>query len=119
MRRAYLRDQYGTCFATILPDGTEVAWRPLSIGEFIEYDRLIKSGLYPLAYIENEVFIKCVQNKYLVDSIDTLNAGIISSVAATIIQYSGPHTIEELNYLLNLHRNTPQKILHQLINFIF
>lgn len=118
MHPAYLRELYGGLFATVLPDGQEIVWRPLTVGEFVEYDRLIKIGYYPLAYIENEVFIKCVQNKFLVDKINELPAGIVSTVSATILQYSGPHTIDELHYLLNLNRKTTQEVVHQIVGYI-
>ena len=118
MHQAFHRERHGQVFLTILSDGQEIPWRPLTIGEFIEYDKLLKGNTYPQAYIENEIFIKCVKNKALIELIDELPAGTISQVTETILQYSGPSSLEELQYFLDFNRTQVQGVLQQIISYI-
>lgn len=108
----------GGLYLTQLEDGTEVSWKPLSIGEFIEYDKLIKSSRYPFSYIENEIFVRCVQERDLVKNIDSLPAGLVSAVVAGILLYSGPQSIDELTLALNIGRNIAAEVLHMLATYI-
>ena len=109
---------YGDQFVTILTDGLEIVWRPLTIGEFVEFDKLIKSNKYPIGFIEDEIFRKCVKNKFLVNNLSDIKAGIVSTVVTTILQYSGPSSIDELNYFLNLNRAVSREIIHEIIGYI-
>lgn len=114
----YLRRQYGEVFVTELPSGQIVPWRPLSTGEYIHYNRLLRMGVPPPAAVEDEIFIKCVQDKVLVNSIDKLKAGIVSSIVACIISYSGPQGADELNYMLNLKRAEINDAIHEIVGII-
>lgn len=119
MHKVYHREKHGSnVFVTQLPDGTEVPWKPLSIGDFIEYDNLIKSQQYPFAFIENEIFTRCVQSETLVKQINVLPAGVVSAVAHTILLYSGPQTIDELSEAINLNRPIAGELLHMLSSYI-
>ena len=119
MHSVYHRERNGGgTFVTTLPDGTDVAWRPLTIGEFVEYDNLIKSKKYPLAYIEDEVFRKCVLDKYLITKLDNLNAGIVSAVASNILSFSGPASINELTDHLEINRLFASEIMHTLVSYV-
>lgn len=119
MNSVYHREKNGGgIFVTTLPNGDEIPWRPLTMGEFIEYDNLIKSKKYPLAYIEDEIFRKCVLNEVLVKNLNKLNAGIISAVATNIISYSGPSSIDELNQHLNVNRSFAGEVLHMLVTYV-
>jgi hypothetical protein len=113
-----LREQHGNVFVSNLPDGQSIPWKPLTLGDYIQYDRLIKVGLYPAAYIENEIFKKCVLDPVLVDNIDQLRAGVVSTVSTAILSYSGPQSIDELTTLLNINRNEANQALHQLVSTV-
>lgn len=114
----HLRDQYGDIFVTEFPDGPTVPWRPLTTQEFLDYDELIKSGRYPLAYVENEVFKKCVRDEVLVTGIGKLKAGIVEAVAATILSFSGPRTAEEIQEYLDYSRVRAHNVVHQFAGII-
>lgn len=113
-----LRKVHGNVFVSRLPNGQDVPWRPLSIQEYIEYDKLLRLGVYPPAYIEDEVFRKCVLSQVLVDNIENLRAGLVRAVALDILVYSGPSTIDELNMFLNMNRNESGQVMHQLVSVV-
>jgi len=114
----YLRKQYGEVFVTELPDGQIVPWKPLSTGEFLHYNSTLLEGRYPRAYIENEIFTKCVLDRILVDSIDKLKAGVIQAVVDSILTFSGPQHPNELNYMLNLQRVGVNDAMHEIVGMI-
>ena len=118
MDTASIREEHGVGFATELPDGRAIPWSLLSIGDYLYYDRLLKSGQYPQAYIEDEIFRKCVKSEYFRDKIGELKAGTVSNVATAIMSYSGPHTIDELNYVLDLKRLVASEIIHDIVGVI-
>jgi hypothetical protein len=113
-----LRKVHGSVFVSQLPNGQKIPWQPLSIKDYIEYDKTLRSGIYPPAYIENEIFCKCVLSQTYVDNIDKLRAGIVQQVAQDILIYSGPSAIDELDQVLNIHRNEANQILHQLVSVV-
>jgi hypothetical protein len=88
-------------FASVLPDGIEVPWRTLSLGEFLEYLRDIST---PPELRENDIFLKCVDDDYLKNNIAVLKAGTVSTVAQNIIDNSFPPTADESNLILNFFR---------------
>lgn len=114
----YTRKVYGDVYATFFDDGTIVPWKPLSIKDYIDYDVLLQSGKYVNAYIEDEIFCKCVLDKVLVNNIDDLKAGIVGAVSQSILEYSGPASSEELDNFLNIKRNESTNILHQIVSWI-
>lgn len=114
----YLREEYGDVFVTQLPSGQTIPWRPLSMGEFIEYQDSLRAGVHPVAYLENEIFKKCVLDKAIIQGFKQLKAGIISTVVANIISESGPTTVDELNQVLNFNRNAAGKVLNDLVIFV-
>ena len=109
-----LRKLHGSVFVSRLPNGQDVPWRPLTVGEFLEYDRLLKLNIYPRACIEDEIFRLCVLSSVIVDHIDQLRAGIVTSVASDILIYSGPSNVEDLDTLLNISRHEASQIMHKL-----
>ena len=116
---SYLRGRHGAeTFLTILPDGNEVPWRPLAIGDYIKIQEALTAGQYPRVVIEDEVFRKCVTNQALVSKIGELKAGTVSTVFETILAYSGPQESEELNFALAYSRDKMQHVLHQMVMVI-
>jgi len=114
-----LRELYGKgTYVTSLPDGQNIPWTPLSIGDFLYYDRLFGSGQYPDTYIENEIFRKCVRNPVLTKQIDRLHAGIVSTVVYNIMQFSSPSNVQELQYTLQVSRFNADTIMHDLSNLV-
>jgi len=113
-----LREQHGECFASRLPDGQLIPWRALTVAEYVEYERLLQSGVYPRARLENEIFEKCVLDRTLVDEIGKVRAGVVTAVADAIFAHSGPQSVEDLNMLLNISRHKASQVVHDLTTMI-
>jgi len=113
-----LREQHGECFASRLPDGQLIPWRALTVAEYIEYERLLQSGVYPRARLENEIFRKCVLDKILVDEMWKVRAGVVTAVADAIMAHSGPQSLEDLNQILELSRHRATQVVHDLSSMI-
>lgn len=114
----YLREEHGDSFATQLPNGQIIPWRPLSMGEYLKYEEMYRAGVYPPAFIEDEIFRLCVKDGAFVKNIDKQLAGTVSAVVATIMAYSGPSSLDELNQFLNMNRVKASGMLHELVNFV-
>ena len=111
-----LRHLYGNAYIIALPDGRNVPWKPLSLKEFIEIDSIRQAGVYSNGQIEDEIFKKCVLDCVLVDNLDKLKAGTVSTVAGVILSYSSPQTIDELNNFLNIKRaQISENVFHQMV----
>jgi hypothetical protein len=114
---ADIRHQYGDVYITVFPDGLTVPWKTLSLGDYIYYDQQIARHVIPPACLENEVFCRCVQDRELVDGIDHLVAGIVTTVVHNIWEYSGPDTPERLQQDFDTARSNLQggrgAVLHQ------
>lgn len=113
-----LREIHGSVFVTETPDGMIVPWKPLSIGDFLEYDAQFRQGQIDPSILENEIFKKCVSDQILVKNIHLQKAGTVSCVVKSIMTNSGPHSIEELNYTLDIYRNVAAQPMHQLVSVI-
>lgn len=114
----YLRQEYGDVFATQLPTGQTIPWRPLTAGEFLEYNVMFQAGQYPVAYIENEIFRKCVLDGAFVRSINKQKAGVIQTVVSCIMAFSGPQNVNDLNQHLNMARHMTSDAMHDLVSFV-
>ena len=115
---ALLRQIYGSVYATVLPDGRYIPWKPLPVKDYLELEALRAVGTYTQSQLEDEVFRKCVLDKLIVDRMEQLKAGTVSAVAATIFASSGPQSIDELNYIFDANRNLVQGIIHQMVSMI-
>jgi hypothetical protein len=116
-----LRKRYGRgVFVTILPDGTSVPWKPLSIGEYYDYKERYALRLDAVVDIEDEIFCKCVTDPLLVENIDLLKAGTVSTVVASIFEYSSPPKDPEMmNFIMNGSRIRVQKnVIHSFVPLI-
>ena len=91
-RWAEIRRSYGDVYITVFPDGLTVPWKPLSVGDFMRYDQQFIRMLVPTGCLENEIFALAVQDRFLIDQIDNLPAGVVTVVANHIWQFSGPFT---------------------------
>lgn len=115
----YLRKEFGRdVYATQLPSGEIIPWKPLTIEEFLEYDRLSKIKQYADVYLEDEVFCKCVLDKAYINNIGQQKAGIISAVATSILAYSGPSSPEDLNLMLEVNRRKTTEAIHSIVELI-
>lgn len=96
--------RYGTYaqYVSVFPDGTEVPWNPLTIGEYLSF---VNNLYYSPDEIEDIIFKKCVPDPYFHKD-PNLKAGTVSTVSFAILANSSPQTIEELNAILNYHRNS-------------
>lgn len=113
-----LREKHGSVFATQLPDGRVVPWKPLSVGEFLEFDATFRRGVYSSAYLEHEIFDKCVLDEYLKTNKDEQKAGTISLIVSHIMMVSGPSSLEEIGNMLALKRLEASGIIYQLAGVI-
>ncbi len=112
------RIDHGDCFLTVLPDGTEIAWAPLSIEQFIEYDNLFLSSRYTREVIEDEIFRKCVKDRFFTLSLDEQKAGTIRTVVENILAHSGPQNPDHYNKTLAQARRIIQDPLHLSVEII-
>lgn len=96
----------------------DIPWKPLSIGGFLFYTRVLQEKHIPDAIIEDEIFIKCVTASDLTYQIDTLEAGIVSLVAREILARSGPSNIEEFNEALETARIRVSSPLNEIVLLI-
>jgi hypothetical protein len=112
------REQHGDVYALNLPDGQTIPWKPLTVGEYLKYERLLQSGRYPPAFIEDEIFCKCVLNTALTNNIDKLKAGLVSTVTTMIMGFSGPQSVDELTNALEHSRVEVSGVLHDMTSFI-
>jgi len=115
---ALLRQIYGSVYATVLPDGRYIPWKPLPLKDYLELEALRAVGTYTQSQLEDEVFRKCVLDELIVDRMDKLKAGTVSAVAATIFANSGPQSVDELGYIFNANRNLVQGVIHQMVSMI-
>lgn len=100
-----IRKKHGAVYVTAFEDGQLVPWHPLSIGDYIKYNRDYNRGLIPSSIIEDEIYRKCVVDPVYLSQMPFLNAGVISVVVMNIWQYSGPVGIQEFNSDLQIARN--------------
>lgn len=114
----FTRKAYGDSFATKFLDGTIVPWKLLSTKDYMYYNDLLAANVYPLAFVEDEIFCKCVLDQSLVKNIDILKAGIVSHVAQAILQYSGPYSPSDIEQALELKRHEASNILHDIVIWI-
>ena len=113
-----LREQHGSVFITETPDGLVVPWMPLSIGDFLEYDVQFRAGAIAPSVLENEIFTKCVTDKVLVKNFHLQKAGTVTTVVKSIMQASGPNSIDEMNETLDYFRGIAAQPMHQLVSVI-
>ena len=118
MNVARLRRKYGSVFVTSITNGQVIPWKPLTLGEFLDYSELFESQKYSRATIEDEIFRKCVVDNLMVERMSRFTAGIISTVASDILRNSGPETIPELNMGLGLSRLKARQAIHETVPLI-
>ena len=113
-----IREQHGNNFAIRLPCGQFIPWRALSVSEYLEYKNLLQAEAYPPAFIQDEIFKKCVLDTTLVKNIGKLKAGTVSIVAEAIMVHSGPQNIDDFNQLLNIARHLADQIVPTLTTMV-
>lgn len=119
------RKVYGNTFVTLIQEDkytVAIPWQPLSIQDYIDYTHAFTRDLIPIGIIENEIFIKCVSDQTYVQQIDTLKAGVITTVVSNILEYSAPQGIDSFNNDLDLARSLLNEdgigIIHQFVSYI-
>lgn len=86
--------------------------------KFIHYQKELNLNRYPPSVLEDEIFSLCVLDKSLVDSIDYLPAGTISTVAGNILSHSGPSNVDDFNRALDIARVNTSDIIYSSIDLI-
>lgn len=112
------REQYGDVYITEAPDGLVVPWRPLSIGEYFEYEIKFGQGIIAPAVLEDEIFRKCVADEVIVNGLDRLKAGTVTTVVATIMQHSGPVSANDIENALESARHQANQVIHKMVTLI-
>lgn len=112
------RKVYGDNWLTVFPDGLEIPWRQLSLQEFLQYDDLFRSGRYTTVEIEDEIFSLAVLQGLLVENIDLLPAGIVTTVVSQILTVSGPQSPEQMSEDLNIARSSVQDFFSSAVTLI-
>lgn len=105
------RKRYGDNWLTIFPSGLEIPWRKLTLQEFIQFEKLFRSGKYSAVEVEDFIFSAAVLERLYIDNIDILPSGIVSTVAAQIFQCSGPFSPQAINQDLDVARNQVQDFI--------
>lgn len=113
-----LRLRYGKAYATVLPDGRVIPWKPLTIGRFIDYTLEVRKQAILEPVLENEIFRDCVLDPFFVNSMDDLPAGIVESVVVAIFLTSGPVSVHDINTKMEMKRMELTGILHTLVDMI-
>lgn len=114
----HLRELHSEVYVTSFPDGTDVPWKPLSYGDFVRFSVAFQSGEELPAKLEDDVFRVAVLNKTLVEYIDTLPAGVVSTVVTHIMDVSGPNSIDDFNQKLEDNRAKSESPLHMIVTVI-
>ena len=112
------RERYGTTFILELPDGLVIPFSLLSLSDYFKFTNDLSSGLIAPSILENEIFSKCVKDSVLIENLHKQKAGTPTVVANTILNYSAPKNVEELQYFLNFNRQIINNALYQIINLI-
>jgi hypothetical protein len=115
--KSSLRNKYGKGFLSIVDNHT-IKWNPLSIEDFFYYEALSSDPQNLSIVLEDEIFKKCVTDKYYLDNINILPAGLVSAVVQNIMEHSGPLSIDHFNDLLNQKRQEATQPLNHLATLI-
>lgn len=113
-----LRERYGSVYITETTDGQIIPWKPLSIGEWLQFREAFASGFYASSVLETEIFKKCVTDQLVVKTIDKQKVGTITTVVAQILFQSGPQNTNEFNAHLDHCRGIAQQPVHQIVSII-
>lgn len=101
---SHFRKEYGECLVTILSDDVLIPWRVLTVGEYRRFLEMQQGGLYPMPFIEDEIFKLCVLDERMVKDADHFPAGVITSVAKDIWAASFPSSLPDLQFALEQER---------------
>ncbi len=112
-----LRSEYGNVSVSLLNDRV-IPWRLLSLGEFQYYESCLKQEKIIPEILEDEVFKKCVLDKWLVENTGYLPAGLITTVTQNIMNASGPQGLDEFNNALEEQREIANEPIHNLVGLI-
>jgi len=113
----------GNTYVTIFEeDNIIIPWKLLSVGNYIKYQKSYQRGNTPPVIVEDLIFRECVLDPTILNSLDILKAGIISTVVMNIWMLSGPQTIDSFNNDLNNARgiiySDEFSIIHELVQVI-
>lgn len=112
------RKRYGDNWLTAFPNSLEIPWRQLTLQEFLDYDDLFRSNKYTSAEIEDEIFRLAVLEPLYTENLDILPAGVISTVAAQILNISGAQDPEQISRDLDIARNQTQDFISSAVVLI-
>jgi hypothetical protein len=117
------RRKYGEgVYLTIFPNGLSFPWKRLSLKDYLFYTQETTTSQSPPSVLEDEIFRKCVLDPASIRQLDYMPAGIVSTVVANVIQYSGPIGIDSFNQDLEVARHeilvSKSAVIHDLVSTI-
>lgn len=90
-----------TKYISVLDDGIEVPWSEPTVGNILKY---LNGYISSDAARENEFFKEHCQSEYLLDEIDDLLAGTVSTSINGIVLTTVPSNQDEINNMINISR---------------
>jgi len=90
-------------FVSILSDGIEVPWDPLTVGEVVSWGRRALT-MSPEEW-EDDLFLAKVRDNYLRSRLDEQKSGTVSRISGDIVFQSWPQNPRELDGIANFHRH--------------
>lgn len=98
------KKEYGSVYAIAFPNGDKVSFRLLPYKRYIQYKETALLQTVPTDIIETSVYRECVIDHYYLENALELRAGVVSTVANTILKLSGPSDMEHFNETLEGYR---------------
>lgn len=92
-----------------------VLFKPLSYADFETAKRISKAYPALAPIVEDNIWKKCVVEHTLSGTIDTLNAGLVSTIVRLILSFSNPIDKEEIESELEEVRNATKNIKEEII----
>lgn len=112
------REKHGECFVSRFDDGLDIPWNPLSLSDFMYYDQQFIEDRIPSAILEEEIFKKCVLDETIKLNFNLLNAGIVTTVAGQIFEFSGPMDPRAIERDLDVARYQVSNFLSDSVSII-
>ena len=103
-------------FEMCFPEGPRLVFGTLTFQSFLRIRDLMNRCPELLPQLEEAVFLKClVEPQFLVHEIGHMKAGIITTVANLIYQFSGPQNMDDITQHLNQERIIVQDLTYQAV----
>ena len=105
-------------YAITFPDGKRIPFRLLSWQDYTAFHRVLSQGALPEGALQEAIFRECCLDSRYVDDVNDLRAGVVPTIADTIMHMSGPNSPEEFNVQMDSYREATQSLLGQVVMII-